>query len=228
VAEGGDARKVKPEELKLVVDVPEVKAEIVSAGKLDVYVPSSAAPPPVVVFVHGPVPADEVRPPRWPLYVGYCKLAAARGLAASTLDLDYFDFTRAAEAVPQLEAQIDAVHALPQVDAGRVALWAFSGGGLLVNRWLEQPTDWLRCIALSYPVLQPPPASVSTPVVLTRVGRERPEIQQTVERFLASVTPDLLIDVPNGQHAFDVLDDSDESRKAIEEALEAVSRWQSS
>jgi acetyl esterase/lipase len=214
---------VKPEELQLVVDVPEVDAEIVTRGKIEVYVPPSTAPPPVVLFIHGPVPADWVRPPKWPLYVGYCRLAAARGLAAATLDLDYVDFARAAEVVPQLTAQIEEVSALSRVDAGRVALWAFSGGGVLVNRSLEQPPEWLRCVALSYPVLLPPPESVTTPVVLTRVGRERPEIQQTVERFLGNVTPDVLIDVPNGQHAFDVLDDSDESRKAIEQALQAVS-----
>jgi alpha-beta hydrolase superfamily lysophospholipase len=141
---------------------------------------------------------------------------------AATVDLDYVDYRDAAEVVPQLELQIDEVRALPEVDAGRGALWAFSGGGLLVNRWLEERPDWLRCVALSYPVLQPPPPSVATPVVLTRVGRERPEIQQTVDRLLASGAPVERIDVPNGRHAFDFLDDSDDSRTAIKRALDAV------
>ena len=91
----------------------------------------------------------------------------------------------------------------------------------MINRWLERSPDWLRCVALSYPVLQPPPP-VRTPIVLTRVRRERPEIQQPVEHFMATVTPEVLIDVSGGQHAFDVLDDSDESRNAIREALDAV------
>jgi hypothetical protein len=91
----------------------------------------------------------------------------------------------------------------------------------LINPWLELSPDWLRCAALSYPVLHPPP-TVRTPIVLTRVRRERPEIQQTVEHFMATVTPDVLIDVSGGQHAFDVLDDSNESRNAIREALDAV------
>jgi dienelactone hydrolase len=214
---------VKPEKLCLVLEPPEVEIEIARAGEVDVYVPRSDEPPPVVLFVHGPVPARVVRPPSWPLYIAYCRLAASHGLAAATVDLDYVDYSKAADVVPQLEAQIEEVRALPTVDDARVALWAFSGGGLLVDRWLEQALDWLRCVALSYPALNPP-GDVTAPVVLTRVGRERPEIQQTVERFLVSVTPVELIDVPNGRHAFDALDDSDESRDAIRRALEAVAR----
>ena len=214
---------MKPEDFRLVIDAPEVDAKVVRADGIEVYLPPSNALRPVVLFVHGPIPTAGVRPPSWPLYVGYCELVAARGFAAATLDLDYVDFADAAGVVPQLEQQIDDVRSLPEIDAARVALWAFSGGGLLVGPSLEGAPEWLRCVALSYPVLHPP-TPVPTPIVLTRVGRERPEIQQTVERFLASVTPDVLIDVPNGRHAFDVLDDSDESRDAIKQALDAVTR----
>lgn len=176
-----------------------------------------------MLFVHGPVPAAAVRPAKWPVYLGYCRLAAARGLAAATADLDYVDYTDVASVVAQLAAELEDVRAHPLVDGERVALWAFSGGGLLVNRWLEVPPAWLRCVALSYPVLQPPPDFVSTPIVLTRVGRERADIQETVDRLLASSTPVERIDVPGGRHAFDFLDDSDESRAAVRQALDSVS-----
>jgi alpha-beta hydrolase superfamily lysophospholipase len=163
-----------------------------------------------------------VRPAEWPVFRGYCALAVSRGLAAATADLDYVDMGRAADAVPQLEGQIESVRSLPHIDGGRVALWAFSGGGLLINRWLTDPPDWLRCVALSYPLLQPPPAVVSVPVVLTRVGRERPEIQETVDRFLAAELPVERIDVPHGRHAFDFFDDTDESRAAVRRAVDLV------
>jgi alpha-beta hydrolase superfamily lysophospholipase len=174
------------------------------------------------VFIHGPVPAGGVRPADWPVYLGYCRLAVVRALAAATVDLDYVDLAKAGGVVPQLGAEIEAVRSLPQIDGERLALWAFSGGGLLVNRWLEEAPEWLRCVALSYPVLNRPPAAVSVPIVLTRVGQERPEIQETVDRFLAGDLPVERIDVPDARHAFDFFDDNDESRAAVERAFDLV------
>jgi dienelactone hydrolase len=213
---------VKQEDFRPVFAVPEVRSQRARAGGIDVHLPESGGPSPAVVFVHGPVPAGGVRPVEWPVYHGYCALGVSRGLAAATSDLDYVDMGKADDAVPQLERQIESVRSLPQIDGGRIALWAFSGGGLLVNRWLADPSDWLRCVALSYPLLQPPPAVVSVPIVLTRVGRERPEIQETVDRFLAADLHVERIDVPNGRHAFDFFDDTDESRAAVERAVDLV------
>ena len=213
---------MKPEDFRPVFTVPEVRSQRVRAGELDVHLPEGDGPSPAVVFVHGPVAAGGVRPAEWPVYLGYCALAASRGVAAATADLDYVDMARAGEAVPQLEREIESVRSLPQIDGERIALWAFSGGGLLVDRWLADAPDWLRCVALSYPLLQPPPTVVTVPIVLTRVGRERPEIQETVDRFLAGELPLERIEVPNGRHAFDFFDDTDESRAAVERALDLV------
>jgi len=213
---------MRPEEIRPVFDVPDLHTQRVRAGEVDVELPGSEGAKPAVVFVHGPVPPGGVRPAEWPVYLGYRRLAASRGLAAATADLDYANLANAGEAVPQLERQIDSVRSLAQIDGGRVALWAFSGGGLLVNRWLGESPNFLRCVALSYPVLQPPPAVVSVPIVLTRVGQERSEIQRTVDRFLGSDLPIDRVDVPSGRHAFDFLDDSDESRAAVERALDLV------
>ena len=63
------------------------------------------------------------------------------------------------------------------------------------------------------------------PIVLTRVGLERPDIAATVEAFskafekASSVT---IVDVPNGRHAFDILDHTDESRQAVTTAVDRV------
>src|SRR6266536_1341613 len=54
------------------------------------------------------------------------------------------------------------------------------------------------------------------PVVLTRVGRDSPQIAATVETFAAAAGACgarlEVIDVPNGRHGFDTLDQTDESR----------------
>lgn len=212
-------------------------------GVLDVSSPvgsSDGKPRPAIVFVPGgPLPPD-LRPiPRdWPVYLGYGSLAASRGVVGVTVDHRLHspaDYATAAEDVASAVAQ---ARALDEVDPNRLALWFFSGGGLLSAHWLAQPPPWLRCIAMTYPLLAPLPgwdidarfrpveavrAAGSLPILLTRVGRERAEIAATVEAFAASaelhrVAVDV-IDVPEGQHGFDMLDHTDSSRAAVTDAM---------
>jgi acetyl esterase/lipase len=131
--------------------------------------------------------------------------------------------------------------ALDEVDPNRVALWFFSGGGLLSADWFAQPRPWLHCIAATYPLLAPLPGwevdarfrpveavrtAGSVPILLTRVGREHPDIAATAEAFTASaerhqVAVDV-IDVPDGQHSFDMLDHTDSSRTTVTDAMTRV------
>ena len=223
-----------PHELPFVLEVPAEGLVVERVGELDLYRPADAAKPlPAVVFVHGPVPAEAVRPLDWPSYQGYGRLAATRGLVGVTIDLDYphpMAWPAAAEALGKV---VDMIRSRPEVDGDRMALWAFSGGGLVVGRWLGDAPDWLRCIALSYPYVNTSPSDgevldPTLPVVLTRVGRERPEVQATVDAFMAiAATVDAaveVIDVPEGQHGFDVLDPGPRSREALVEAMDAVQR----
>ncbi|NEE43856.1 alpha/beta hydrolase, partial [Streptomyces sp. SID8455] len=106
------------------------------------------------------------------------------------------------------------------VDADRIALWFFSGGGPLTADWLAAPPAWLRCLAADYPIMAPLPNWGMTgarfhpvkavaragglPIVLVRAGREMAEIAATVEEFLteaercgANVE---VVDVPDGRH----------------------------
>lgn len=62
--------------------------------------------------------------------------------------------------------------------------------------------------------------------MVTRVGREQPQIAATIDAFVEatrSCRAQLqMIEVPHGRHGFDVLDRTDESRKAVEHALDTV------
>jgi hypothetical protein len=129
-------------------------------GAVDVYeADGGSGRRPAVVLVHGgPVP-DTVRPtPRdWPVFVGYASLAASSGLVGVTVDHHLHapsDYPRAQD---EVAAAIEQVRGLPEVDPQAVALWFFSGAGPLSARWLPEPPDWLRCVALSYPLLATPP-----------------------------------------------------------------------
>src|ERR1022692_231589 len=56
-------------------------------------------------------------------------------------------------AAADVAAAVEQARADPRVDPGRLALWFFSGGGLLLADWLRDPPGWLRCVAATYPVL---------------------------------------------------------------------------
>lgn len=211
---------------------------------VDLYVPDSApGPVPAVVFVHGgPLPADLRPTPRdWPVYRGYGSAVAERGAIGVTVDHRLHDVSDYPLAAADLAEAVEMVRADERVAADRVALWFFSGGGLLLADWLRTPPSWLRCAAATYPLLAPfpgwevdprfrPAQAVASagelPVVLTRVGRERPPVAATVEAFTTEADRCgahlEIIDVPGGQHGFDMLDHTDESRQAVRRALNAV------
>lgn len=218
-------------------------------GPIDVFrppaLPASARQrrPLVVLVLGGPLPAsDEPRPRDWPVYRGYGALVAAAGLVAVVVEHRLHDLDSFPLAAEDVAAGVQRARELPGVDHDRVALWFFSGGGLLAADHLgSAPPTWLRAVALTYPVLAPfggvqvsrrfqPVAAVSDPtspvrVLLTRVGRERPEIAAGVTAFVEaarSASRQLtVIDVPGGRHGFDHLDHDDASREAVRDAV----RW---
>jgi hypothetical protein len=206
-------------------------------GALDFHRPARTARTGAILFVHGgPGPAHLEVPPRdWPVYTGYAAAAAQRGLVGVVVEHSLIHgLDRLAAAADEVEAAIGVLRADPQVDPNRIALWFFSGAGLLAGEWLDSRPDWLRCLALTYPLLATPPgvdelvsaAEVigkhkDLPVLLTRVGREREELAGPVAEFVSAGGTALdIIDVPKGQHGFDMLDHTDESRAAVTKALD--------
>ncbi|WP_159672977.1 alpha/beta hydrolase [Streptomyces mexicanus] len=222
-----------------VPELPRVREE-----NVDLYLPAAEGPRPAVVFVHGgPVPADARPTPReWPLFTGYARYAAEQDVVGVTVDHRLHGLGDYERAAADVAAALDVVRAHPRVDADRVALWFFSGGGLLAADWLAAPPGWLRCLAASYPVLAPLPNwgladsrfhparavadAGALPVVLTRVGLEMPEIAATVEEFLAAAKDCgarvEVVDVPHGHHGFETRDPTDASRAAVRQAMRSV------
>lgn len=217
------------------------------SGSVDLYPPDGPGPHPAVLLVHGgPVAADLVPAPRdWPLLRGYARHLADRGAVGAVVQHrlhSLADYPRAADDVAEAVARLRAD---PRVDPDRVAVWFFSAGGLLAADWIAGRSDVAppRCLALNYPVLAPLPGwgavpprfrpaealrgtgrgRTVPPIVLTRVGRESPQIAGTVEEFVRAAgetgAPLEILDVPDGAHGFEGMD-----RPAPTEIRAAVAR----
>jgi hypothetical protein len=218
-----------------VLDGPDVRVD--RLGEIDFYRPAGTARTGAILFVHGgPMPADLAATPRdWPVFRGYATAAARRGAVAAVVDHSLIHgFDQLVTAADEVEAAVGLLRSDPRVDPDRVALWFFSGAGLLAGEWLDSRPDWLRCVALTYPLLATPPgveelvnaAEVigkhkDLPVLLSRAGLEREELAGPVAELVSFVGTALdIIDVPKGHHGFDMLDHTEESRAAVTKALD--------
>jgi acetyl esterase/lipase len=169
------------------------------------------------------------------------------------------DYGRAASDATALLERVRTDKTLP-VDPDRIALWGFSGGPPLLSIALQRPTPYVRCLVSFYGILDlrspagdpsqvPEPAASELspvallasrsgpfpPVLVARASKDNPRINESVDAFLkasvqAGVSVDLLT-IPDGQHAFDLLDDTARSREVIrrtvafvKDHLEAVPR----
>lgn len=146
-----------------------------------------------------------------------------------------------AASADRVEAAVAALRAHPRVDGDRVALWFFSGGGPLSAPYLRTPPAWLRCLSLTYPLLDEvrsfpipvtsrPIEAIATaprvPITVTVCGREDPALTGAVDRFRSAADSAgvalTIVDVPDGRHGFDFLDHTQQSRDAVTTALDLV------
>ncbi|SEK52868.1 esterase [Streptacidiphilus jiangxiensis] len=229
-------------------EAPEVP--VVRGSRVDLHLPDGEGPQPAVVFVHGgPLPREGVPSAReWPLYLGYARHAAAQGVVGAVVEHRLHTTADYATAAADVAEAVALVRADPRVDPSRIALWFFSGAGLLLADAFTAPVaPWLRCVAATYPILAPlagwvgvdprfrpaaalpdvaPAEGDGLPIVLTRAGLESPEIAATVTEFVAAATDCgatlTVVDVPAGRHGFDAQEPTGESRAAVREAMKAV------
>jgi dienelactone hydrolase len=202
---------------------------------MNIYAPaglSGDARVPAVFFVHGgPIPATLTPPTRWGVFVNYGELAAASALVGVTFNHRLYALTDYPRAESDVAAAIEYVrsHAAElNVDADRIALWYFSGGGPLMSPVLRERPDYVRCILAFYGFLQPPAEHVRSkgaglPIFVARAGLDQPMINQAIDLFVQeALAGNAQLDVmnhPAGRHGFDILDDNDRSREIIARAV---------
>ncbi|MET0553407.1 MAG: hypothetical protein ABW221_10255 [Vicinamibacteria bacterium] len=160
------------------------------------------------------------------------------------------DYGRAAGDATALIERVRTDKTLP-VDPDRLVLWAFSGGGPFVSLGLQGKTPYVRGLVSYYGILDlrsapddpskvPEPAASALspvaflgssrgpfpPVLIARPSKDSPRINESVDAFLkASVQAGIAVDlltIPDGQHAFDLLDDTPRSREVIRRTIAFV------
>ena len=212
----------------------------------DLYAPAAASrASAAVILIHGgPVPSLGAR--RVEMYRSYGRLLAATGLIGIAFDHRFLGPDRLRDSASDLADLVQHVREPANalgVDGGRLALWAFSGGGPLLAAPLRERPSWLKLAVAYYAAMEPmgggydegfsaiaalgQDASNAPPIVLARAGRDRfPEINSSIDRFVAransaGATVDLLTH-PTGRHSFDVLDPGERSSQIIQRTLAAL------
>jgi dienelactone hydrolase len=202
---------------------------------MNIYAPadlSGANRAPAVLFVHGgPISSDFMPPTQWGVFVSYGELAAVSGLVGVTFNHRLFAVTDYERAQSDVAAAIDYVrnHAAElNVDADRIALWYFSGGGPLMTPIVRDRPGYVRCMLAFYAYLKPAATQVRSkgtglPIFIARAGLDQPLINETIDLFVQeALAGNALLDVMNhsaGRHGFDILDDDDRSREIIARAV---------
>ena len=210
---------------------------------------------PVVVLVHGgPVPAG-THPKDWGVFVSTAELLAASGLAAVAFDHRLHAPTRFPEAESDVAALVEHVRARATelgLDADRIALWAYSGGGPLLSPFLRDAPSWLRGVVAYYAALDlqqvpegvPDVVGVETrrayspvhhlataarlpPLLVARAALDHPWLNGGIDRFVEAArarrAPLELLEHAAGHHGFEILDDVERSREILRRTLAFLS-----
>jgi len=147
------------------MDKVEVRSEITyksaevngakTALKLDAYLPAGSAKAPAVVFISGGGAEGAPRDFRDAgVYQSYGKLLAASGFVAISYSKRYArgpaGTSNGAEDTRDLIAYLREHAAELRVDKERIAVWAFSAGGLMLAPFLHEAPAYVRAIACFY------------------------------------------------------------------------------
>jgi acetyl esterase/lipase len=206
--------------------------------RMDVYTPPDARAGerrPAVLFLHGGTDSRS-QPKDWGIYQSWGRLAAASGLVGVTftqrLGFPRTQLNEGAADVVSAIAYLRAHAAELGVDADRLCLAAYSGGGPLLAPYLSGAGPEIRCLVGYYPILDvrqnPYHLAAETaatreafspivrvgggghrpPLLLLRAGADAiPGLLATLDGFVAAALaadyPLTLVNLPGAPHGFD-------------------------
>ncbi len=224
---------------------------------MDLYSPAArtaGGKRPAVIFIHGgPTPRTMALPPKdWGVFVGYGQSAARSGFIGVTFNHRFFTLDRLGDAESDILALIACLRERASefgIDGGRLALWAFSGGGPVLSGFLRRPPAYIRALIFFYALMDLRPllgqdgavvdeattvrfspqsaletsAEAEPPIFIGRAGLDNPGLNSTIDQFVdLALKKNLLLTLanhPQGFHGFDVRNDDVRTREMIRMAF---------
>jgi len=178
---------------------------------------------PVVIFVNGVGDWPEAMKVReWGQYRSWPRLVAASGLMAITFDARGEDAN--AEDVRDAFAYVGQHGKELGIDPSRIAAWACSANvRAALALLMADAAPQVKAAVFYYGARDEATVKPDLPVLMVRAGRDRPQQNAQIDRLAAAAAaanaPWTVMNVPAGHHAFDVLDDTAESRSAIRKTV---------
>jgi len=210
--------------------------------KADIYLPPAPGAYPVVLLVSGGS-VDNWRTAAF--YTSFARVLAVEGMAAVNYDKrlarDRSAVPAASEDTLALIEYLKGNAAKYGLDTSRLCSWHFSAGGTVAGTMLSEKSA-ASCVVVTYailslgeadqdPRLAPYSAVVQAreradkfpPTLVVRAGRDAKVLNDSIDAFISAAllknAPVSLINYPAGDHGFEILNDSDETRRVIAQSI---------
>ena len=210
--------------------------------KADIYLPAMRGTYPVVLLVSGGSVND------WrtsAFYTSFARVLAAEGLAAVNYDKrlarDRNTVPTASEDTLALVDHLKSHASNYGLDTTRLCAWHFSAGGTIAGTMLGEKSP-ASCVILNYAIvslgegdhearLAAHSALVQArergdrlpPTLVVRAGRDAKLLNDSIDAFVAAAlaknAPVTLINYPAGDHGFEILNDTHETRRIIAQSI---------
>jgi tetratricopeptide (TPR) repeat protein len=194
---------------------------------LDLYSPPDApggANLPAVVFINGvgDRPASKLKD--WGIYRSWGRLVAASGWIGVTFEATGAH-TETGGHIRDLFAFLRSDGARLGIDPDRIAAWVCSGNvtsGLPVL--MEGVDAGVLGAVVYYGSADPAKLRNDLPIFYVRAGRDNPGLNARIDalwtKAIAAGAPWAMVNAPQSHHAFDALDETDESRRIVRGTLD--------
>ena len=191
--------------------------------RLDLYRPSGGGNAlPALIFSNLATGAQRSNP----FYKAWAEIAASHGLAAILPDLRLETYVQDMDA---LIAHLLANGSSLRIDRERIAVYAGSGNVSRTLPFVQNPKQTaIKSAVMYYGAASLTEFRRDLPILFVRAGLDRPPVNRAMNELVGLATsqnaPVSLLNNSSGHHAFEIVDDADETRDAIDRTIDFVKR----
>lgn len=200
--------------------------------EMDIYSPPNATDKlPAIIFISGSGNTKD-----WQIFKDYGAVTAANGMISIQFNRRFANGSELPQAREDTKSLIDFVRENGEkygIDTDNIGVWAFSGGGYFLDLAMQENQPFIKFIVAYYGIDR-----VETleqirklgeklpPIYMVRAGQDQPNLNNAITLFaMQAISRNLrftLVNYTNGKHAFDIFDDTDETRKIIRHTFQFI------